>query len=125
MLEEFVLQEQIFEKISSKLKANAFKSSTNKPRFKWKTKCWISEQIKEDYVWAKTERERMTDGEKEILTYVAGTSINSLSASLLDTQTHSQSNPRFRVAVLHTADLLLKESSRENTAFSVGVLLES
>lgn len=70
-------------------------------------------------MWVKTERERMTDGEKEILTYVAGTSTNSLSASLLDTQTHSQSNPRLREAVLHTADLLLKESSRENTTFSV------
>jgi len=60
----------------------------------------------------------MTDGEEEIPTYVAGTSTNSLSASLLDTHTHSQSNPRFREAVLHTADLHLKKSVS-------GVLLES
>lgn len=37
-------------------------------------------------------------------THVAVTSTNSLSASLPGTQTHSQSNPRFKEAVLHIAD---------------------
>lgn len=37
-------------------------------------------------------------------THVAMTSTDSLSASLPGTLTHSQSNPRFKEAVLHIAD---------------------
>ncbi len=60
-----------------------------------------------------TDWKRMNEWKKEILTgdpikhthmHVAETSTNRLSASLPGPQTHSQSNPRFREAVLHIFD---------------------